>query len=196
MVWELDDSTTACVAISTATVASPSMNPRPSPFRETNTSYLVLIPLSMFSHVMQVILLSQSSCPSFPHFTLPNFTTLVSMKIDATNYLLWKSQMELVLIYYDLIGSVDGFILCPHRLIAIAGKNAIPSLHHPAWVKIDQYFRTWITSTLFYQIHKEVHELHSSQESWQALAVRYTDQCTLNEMTLKLQFYGYSKKPN
>lgn len=31
---------------------------------------------------------------------------------------------------------------------------------------------------------------------WQALAVRYADQCILNEMTFTLQFYEYSKKPN
>lgn len=38
--------------------------------------------------------------------------------------------------------------------------------------------------------------MRTNHELWRALCESYTDQCASNEMTLKLQFHSYSKKPN
>lgn len=60
---------------------------------------------------------------SSPHYktttTFPfqNITQLIGLKLDDTNFLIWKNQMEPMLISTDLFGYVDGSITSPPEFI-------------------------------------------------------------------------------
>lgn len=72
---------------------------------------------------------------------------------------LWKSQMVSALICYDLIGFADETLTCVPKFIARQSGAVVSNPQYLEWIKIDQCVLTWITSTIPYQIHKEVHDL-------------------------------------
>lgn len=173
MELERDNSTTASFPISTLTPtkSSSGSNTPSSPLRETNMPYPMAFSLSLFQHAMHVNPLNQSAYLTLPRLTLPNFFNLAYINLDATNLLVWKSQMESAVVCYDLLKFVDGSIPSPSRLLVDATDNTILNPYYPAWVKTDQCVLTWIATTLSYEIHKEVHDLRTSRELWQALAL-------------------------
>jgi hypothetical protein len=59
---------------------------------------------------------SSSTVSTTSHF-IPNFTQFISIKLDNNNYLMWQSQVLLVLCSNDLLGIVDGTDLCPPKVL-------------------------------------------------------------------------------
>lgn len=125
---------------------------------------------------------------------LPNITTLVSIKLDADNYLLWKSQFEPILICNDLLGYVDGTFPCPPKLVHDSNGALVVNSAYSAWVKTDKCLCSLPNSTMTVEILQEVHDLHTSREIWAALARRFTDHCAVKEIGLKLEFHNATKK--
>ncbi|KAM1033904.1 hypothetical protein ACFX2A_038230 [Malus domestica] len=50
--------------------------------------------------------------PTHPFFSM---TTVVNIKLDRTNYPLWLAQILPILKSRDLIGYVDGTLVCPPK---------------------------------------------------------------------------------
>lgn len=46
-------------------------------------------------------------------FLVSNFTSLVNIKLDSSNYLLWKTQVENVMSANGFLGYLDGTVVCP-----------------------------------------------------------------------------------
>lgn len=60
--------------------------------------------------------------------SLGPITHLLNVKLDRTNYLLWRSQFILILHVHDLLGFVDGTNLCPQKCLPSAdGKTNVPN---------------------------------------------------------------------
>lgn len=57
--------------------------------------------------------------------SISNITSLVSIRLDRDNYLLWKSQFLPVLKANKLLKYVDGTALCPEKFLK--DKDGAPS---------------------------------------------------------------------
>ncbi|KAK2979066.1 hypothetical protein RJ640_026016 [Escallonia rubra] len=132
-----------------------------------------------------------SSLPSTPMLLAPNITHLVFLKLDATNYILWKSQFIPVLISHDLLGYIDGTFPCPPQYISDSNGQVVVNLAYTAWVCTDQSLLSWINATLTKDILQEVHELTSSRDVWLTLECRFLDQSVAKELQLKLQLQSF-----
>ncbi|KAF3784149.1 hypothetical protein EJ110_NYTH30992 [Nymphaea thermarum] len=53
------------------------------------------------------------------------FSSLVSVKLDSSNYLLWRSQIESVMFSQDLIKFVDGSCPAPKQFIEEGANNVV-----------------------------------------------------------------------
>lgn len=57
-------------------------------------------------------------------FLVSNFHSLVNIKLDSSNYLLWKAQVENVLDANGYLGYVDGTVVVPPTQIRNTTGNA------------------------------------------------------------------------
>ncbi|KAK2981326.1 hypothetical protein RJ640_020196 [Escallonia rubra] len=133
------------------------------------------------------------SLPSMPMLVAPNITHLVSLKLDANNYILWKSQFLPVLISHDLLDYIDGIFPCPPQYVSDSDGQAIVNPTYTAWARTDQSLLSWINATLTKDILQEVHELTSSRDVWLTLDRRFLDQSIAKELQLKLQLQSIQK---
>lgn len=70
------------------------------------------------------------------HSINPNF----SVKLDETNYLIWKEQLKHVIIVYGLQSLVDGFASIPSKLNKKQITNSIGNVCEVFEVNIDYQF--------------------------------------------------------
>ncbi|RXH89922.1 hypothetical protein DVH24_032279 [Malus domestica] len=69
-------------------------------------------------------------------------TTVVHIKLDRTNYPLWLAQILPILKSRDLMGYVDGSLVCPPK--HLLGVTTV----YTSWVQQDQMILSWINGSL------------------------------------------------
>ncbi|KAM1342943.1 hypothetical protein ACFX2F_007197 [Malus domestica] len=107
--------------------------------------------------------------------TLPNnsfhpFSTVVNIKLDRTNYPLWLAQILPILKSRDLMGYVDGTLVCPPK--NVTGATTLnPS--YTAWVQQDQMILSWINGSLTASVLFVMASKRTARATWEALEQRY-----------------------
>ncbi|OVA07649.1 hypothetical protein BVC80_6731g1 [Macleaya cordata] len=84
---------------------------------------------------------------SLPSLPITNITNFISIKLDGSNYLLWKDQFEDILITTDLIGYVEGKIKEPAKFVTIDGVESI-NPEYVSWRKFDRFVKSCLKATL------------------------------------------------
>ncbi|KAJ8634715.1 hypothetical protein MRB53_008982 [Persea americana] len=99
-----------------------------------------------------------SDARSSPAFLFSNIGSLISIKLDNQNYLLWKSQFLPVLRAHDMIGFVDGSHPCPPEFMLDSAGHASKEVnpHYLTWIQQDQNVLYWINATLSAPDHAHV----------------------------------------
>lgn len=97
-------------------------------------------------------------------FTVPNISTLVSIKLDRHNYLVWRSQFEPLLLSHDLMGCVDGSTPCPTKYVLDKEQKHTSAIaaDYTAWVRKDQTSLSLIRATLSENVLSQVVSLRTS----------------------------------
>ncbi|RZC43625.1 hypothetical protein C5167_036577 [Papaver somniferum] len=81
--------------------------------------------------------------------SLKNVTSLVSIKLDKSNHLLWKSQMLPLLHSQDLYQIVDPKIPLPKSTLTDPTTNEeTENPIYTQWHKTDQLLLSWINAIL------------------------------------------------
>lgn len=110
---------------------------------------------------------TMSTLPSQPTLTLCNLpvnpfsssvTTIVNIKLDRTNYLVWLAQILPILKIRDLLGYVDGTTVCP--LKNLPGNT-------------DVMILSWINVSLAASVLSVVASKHTARATWETLEQRY-----------------------
>jgi hypothetical protein len=83
-----------------------------------------------------------------PMILLSNITNLVSVKLDQTNYMLWKFQITSTLKAYKLLDVVDGSYPCPEMYNRDTNGNPILNSDFIQWDTKDQALISMICATL------------------------------------------------
>ncbi|OVA18397.1 hypothetical protein BVC80_1833g54 [Macleaya cordata] len=73
------------------------------------------------------------------NINVPNVTNLVSVKMDGSNFLLWKNQMVPLLVSQDLMGYVDGSFAAPPPEIDDGAGHQIANPAYGQWRRADQF---------------------------------------------------------
>lgn len=98
-------------------------------------------------------------------FSFPNIASLVSIKLDVTNYLNWITQFIPLLWSHDLLGIMDGSEPCPVQFVTDnEGKpTSIITTNYLVWQKNDQFVLAWINAILTKQILSTIYGHTSSR---------------------------------
>ncbi|KAJ8639878.1 hypothetical protein MRB53_016572 [Persea americana] len=83
--------------------------------------------------------LASSSSPfAMTNLVISNIANLIPIKLDSTNFLLWKSLFRPILHNHHLEHFIDGSQPVPPREIAAADGKLIPNRAFSAWFQCDQ----------------------------------------------------------
>ncbi|KAM7517528.1 hypothetical protein LguiB_016490 [Lonicera macranthoides] len=100
--------------------------------------------------------LSSSKYPFPSTFSVANF---VSIKLCKSNYPLWKTQMDCVIVSQDLVGFIDGSISKPVPSI-LTNQNYL------LWRRTDHLLKGWILGSLSEEVLVSVIHLETSRDVW------------------------------
>ena len=122
-------------------------------------------------------------------------SNLMSIKLDYTNYILWRHQLLTILEAYSLIEHIDDTALkpSPFALDTIGNVTSIANPEFQAWKIKDKALLSLINSTLTQQIFSLVVGITNSREVWNTLEQRFTSTSRANILNLKLEFQGLKK---
>uniref|UniRef100_A0A2N9I2N4 Retrotransposon Copia-like N-terminal domain-containing protein n=1 Tax=Fagus sylvatica TaxID=28930 RepID=A0A2N9I2N4_FAGSY len=83
-----------------------------------------------------------------PMILLSNISNLVSVKLDHSNYVLWKYQITSILKAYSVLSFVDGTQQCPPEYLQNSNGSLQENSLYQQWISRDQGLLTLINSTL------------------------------------------------
>uniref|UniRef100_A0A2N9FAD2 Uncharacterized protein n=1 Tax=Fagus sylvatica TaxID=28930 RepID=A0A2N9FAD2_FAGSY len=130
-----------------------------------------------------------------PLLLLSNMSNLMSVKLDSTNFIVWKHQLSSILKAYSMIDYVDGTVPSPTRFLTNA-EGALTTAVNPEfqlWNTRDQGLLALINSTLSPSVLSMVVGHNSAQEVWKTLEQRFTSTSRANVLNLKIELHNLKK---
>uniref|UniRef100_A0A2N9IIX6 Integrase catalytic domain-containing protein n=1 Tax=Fagus sylvatica TaxID=28930 RepID=A0A2N9IIX6_FAGSY len=127
--------------------------------------------------------MASSPTPSSPLLTttpislsLGTIINYISIKLDESNYLLWRSQFVPILVANDLYGYVDGSVTPPQTTIKSTEGKEIPNPNFFSWCKVDQFVLSCINATLTQGILAQTLRHSTAHEVWESLHSMFLEQ--------------------
>ena len=81
---------------------------------------------------------------------LSNMSSMMTVKLDYGNYVVWKHQIEIILDTYSMIDVLDDSVTTPDRFLKDSSGNFTTEINPAfiAWKNCEQAMFTFLNSTL------------------------------------------------
>ena len=131
----------------------------------------------------------QSSNTTITFFTFTN-----PIKLDRSNYMIWKQQVLSSIHGNSLEGYIDGSRLCPDQFLPSESRSegsssSIEGQENPeyaAWKRQDQLILSWIMSSMSVDILSLVVSSKTSFELWKNLEKQFGSESMTKKVHLKI----------
>ncbi|CAL5322875.1 unnamed protein product [Camellia sinensis] len=140
---------------------------------------------------------SSTALPTLPAnlgLLISNLSSFVNVKLDSTNFIIWKTQLQNILRATDLLDILDGSSSCPSPFVLDSTGKEIPNPEFSKWKMIDNHLLSCVTATLSPSIFTSVLHLKTSSEVWLTLNKRFTSLSRSHIHQLKNKLNSISKK--
>ncbi|KAK6128237.1 hypothetical protein DH2020_038010 [Rehmannia glutinosa] len=118
---------------------------------------------------------------------------LITVKLNDTNFLVWKQQIFAAAKGYGLEGFLTGKHTIPGEFITSdSGKKEINPAY-TTWMRQDQLLASWLLSSLSENILITTVGLSSSKEIWESLETSFASQSRAKIMQYRLQLQTLKK---
>ncbi|RVX04841.1 Retrovirus-related Pol polyprotein from transposon RE1 [Vitis vinifera] len=128
-----------------------------------------------------------SSMVSIPSYQMLNYS--LPVKLDRTNYILWRSQIDNLIFANGFEDFIDGTSVCPEKELRPGEIN--PAF--VAWRRQDRTILSWIYSSLTPGIMAQIIGHNSSHSAWNALEKIFSSCSRARIMQLRLEFQSTKK---
>ena len=130
-----------------------------------------------------------------PMILLSTITNLFSVKLDQTNYMLWKFQITSTLKAYKLLDVVDGSYPCPEMYIrdTNSGTTSVVNPDFIQWDTKDQALISMMSATLSLSALALVIGQKSAKGVWDTLEKCFTSFSRSNILSLKRDLHSIKK---
>ncbi|RVX10653.1 Retrovirus-related Pol polyprotein from transposon TNT 1-94 [Vitis vinifera] len=138
---------------------------------------------------------TQSSEHQLPSSSNHNSVSLLSLnhalpiKLDRSNYILWKTQMENVVYANGFEDYIEGTKSCPPKELPTGDLNP----DFVQWRVFDRMVLSWMYSTLNPDIMGQIVGFQTSHEAWMALHKIFSASSKARIMQLRLEFQTTKK---
>lgn len=126
-----------------------------------------------------------------------HFAHLVTVKLSADNYLLWRAQVLPLMRSHYLEGYVDGTLPCPPAVVPMPSVNGgsvmVPNPAHRRWIAQDQAILGAIQSSLTPSVAGMVVFAATSRDAWATLDSSFSSQSLARSSAIRNQL-GEIKK--
>lgn len=94
--------------------------------------------------------LSQSSTmiPENLKLLISNLSSLITVKLDPTNFLIWKKQVQNILEATYLFGYLSGSTPCPPPIVKDSNGKDVTNKEFMKWKIVDSHLLSCLTATL------------------------------------------------
>lgn len=131
--------------------------------------------------------------PSLLAFLVSNFHSLVNIKLDASNYLLWRIQVVNVMDANGFLGYLDGSTPIPSVKIQDATGIEVDNPTFKLWKLIDSQLLSCLTASLSQSTLPYVLGLQQAKQAWDSLSTRYNYLSDSHAQELRTQLYNHTK---
>ncbi|KAH6760097.1 hypothetical protein C2S51_017046 [Perilla frutescens var. frutescens] len=119
---------------------------------------------------------------------------VISIKLNESNYLLWKQQVLATLEGFGLEGFLTGERKCPEScVLGTLNEDIVPNPEFIAWNRQDKLIMSWLLSSMTNGILVGVTGLTTTKEIWDTLESNFTSQSRAKLMQLKYQLQTLKK---
>lgn len=109
-------------------------------------------------------------------YSSPNFTNKkISVRLDDSNYLLWKQQVAFMVKQHKLRGFLEGTVKIPERKICGANSSIVDNLEYENYEALDSALASWLLSSVHPSILPELVGLETSAQIWSKLNRIYSN---------------------
>ncbi|XP_073363658.1 uncharacterized protein [Aegilops tauschii subsp. strangulata] len=127
-----------------------------------------------------------------------HFAHLVTVKLSADNYLLWRAQVLPLMRSHYLEGYVDGTLPCPPAMVpvpsAAGGSVMVSNPAHRRWIAQDQTILGAIQSSLTPSVAGMVVFAATSRDAWATLDSSFSSQSLARSSAIRNNQLGEVKK--
>ena len=109
---------------------------------------------------------------------------MVTIKLNPTNYLLWRRQFVPLLESQDLMGYLDGSLSAPAAQVR-AGNDLVPNPAYKTWHTQDRILLSLLYASLTEECMAEVVNCTTARDAWLALEVSFSHSSKTRELQLK-----------
>ena len=128
---------------------------------------------------------------SFAHHTMPSLNQAFTVRLDQSNYLLWRTQMLNIIIANGLEEMIHGKIPAPSRFLGDS-ENINPE--YSIWQRQNRLVMCWIYSSLTEGVMAQIIGLDTASEIWTALEKIFSAASKARIMQLRFQLQTTKKR--
>ncbi|KAH9766800.1 retrovirus-related pol polyprotein from transposon RE1 [Citrus sinensis] len=125
------------------------------------------------------------------------FTFTTPIKLDRSNYLIWKSQILSSVRANELESVLDGSRICPDQFLSSTqGNSTVASRENPqfaVWRKQDQMLLSWLLSSISVKILSLVVNSKTSYELWSSLEQQFGSKTAAKKVHFKMMLNNLKK---
>ncbi|KAL5545398.1 hypothetical protein UlMin_005085 [Ulmus minor] len=118
------------------------------------------------------------------------FNHNLHVKLDRSNYVLWRSQMDNVIYANGFENFIEGLSVCPEKTDPTTGAV---NPEFVAWRRQDRLLLSWIYSSLTPEIMAQIVGHTTSNSAWNALEKIFSSSSRARIMQLRLQLQTTKK---
>lgn len=136
---------------------------------------------------------SSTTLPPALAFLVANFHSLVNIKLEGGNYLLWRTQVVNALRANGYIGYLDGSIPPPVSTILDSENTRITNPESTLWTLIDNQLLSCLTASLSPATLPHVLGLEHVTQVWHTLEHRFNSISKSHIHALRSRLYSVTK---
>ncbi|KAF6161657.1 hypothetical protein GIB67_017295 [Kingdonia uniflora] len=129
-------------------------------------------------------IVSSSSSTAGRTISLSGLSSMVSVKLSSTNFLLWQSQILPLLESQKLLGYIDGAITSSSLTISNEEGSSEENPEYRKWRLADCFVTSLINSSLTEEAMSETMGTSTSRELWTALEESFSSKSMTRELHL------------
>lgn len=129
--------------------------------------------------------------------SISTFTFTIPIKLDMSNYMIWKSQILSSVRANDLESLLDGSRICPDQFPTdeSGGTSVVPSknLTYAVWKKQDQMLLSWLLTSIRVEILNLVVNFKTFHKLWISLEQQFGSETAAKKVHLKMLLNNLKK---
>ena len=126
---------------------------------------------------------------------LSNISNMMTVKLDSSNYIVWRHQISMVIETYSLFELLDDTQSIPEKFLTdLSGfVTAIFNPEYSIWKSKEKALLTFISSTLTPSVLALTVGCHSAKEVWKVLENHFSSISRSHIMNLKGELHNIRK---